>query len=253
MMTNINIKRIIDKLILNPYSNGNTNATIMFNEMILNPSSITFLNLHSLYLIEREIDLIDKLDFMFIDGILLKWFIEKSKRIKLKRVSFDMTSLAKHLFDFASKFKKTIYIIGGTKNDIEIAIENILAKYQDLNIVGFQSGYFKNKTEENNTILEIVSKSPQIIIVGMGTPRQEHFLISLQKEGWNGLGFTCGAFIKQTAKRLNYYPKVLDKLHLRWLYRLFDQPKLAKRYFFEYPKVLYELILFKSKYDKDSD
>lgn len=253
MMKNINIKQIIDKLILNPYSKGNTSATNMFTEMISKPTSITFINLHSLHLIERETGIIDKLDFMFIDGILLKWFLEKSKSIKLKRVSFDMTSLAKHLFDFASKSKKTIYILGETKNDIEIAIENILAEYQDLDIVGFHSGYFKNKTEEYNTILEIVSKAPQIIIVGMGTPRQEHFLISLQKEGWNGLGFTCGAFIKQTAKSLNYYPKVFNKFHLRWLYRIFDEPKLFGRYFFEYPKVLQELILFKLRYDKDSD
>lgn len=253
MMTNIKIKRVIDKLILNPYSNGNNCTTRMLNELISEPALITFINLHSLHLIERETEIIDKLDFMFIDGILLKWFLEKSKSIKLIRVSFDMTSLAKHLFDFASKLKKTIYIIGGTKNDIEIATENILAEYQDLDIVGFHSGYFKNKTEEKNTILEIVSKSPQIIIAGMGTPQQEHFLISLKKEGWNGLGFTCGAFIKQTAKSLNYYPKVFDKFHLRWLYRIFDEPKLFGRYFFEYPKMLRELILFKLRYDKDPD
>ena len=249
-MKNINIKRIIDNLILNPYSNSITSTTNMLNEISSKPTSITFINLHSLHLIERETEIIDKLDFMFVDGILLKWFLEKLKSTKLKRISFDMTSLAKHLFDFANKLNKTIYIIGGSKNDIENAIENILAKYQDLNIVGFHSGYFKNKTEENNTILEIVSKSPQIIIVGMGTPLQEHFLISLQKEGWNGLGFTCGAFVKQTAKSLNYYPKVFDKYHLRWLYRIFDEPKLFGRYFFEYPKVLYELILFRIRYDK---
>lgn len=247
MMKNINIKQFIDKLTLNPYSNGNIGTKNMFNEMISKPTLITFINLHSLHLLERETEIVNKLDFMFIDGILLKWFLEKSKSIKLNRVSFDMTSLARHLFDFAIKLKKTIYIIGGTKNEIEIAIENILAQYQNLDIVGFHSGYFKNRTEEYNTILEIVSKSPQIIIVGMGTPRQEHFLISLQKEGWSGLGFTCGAFIKQTAKSLEYYPKVFNKFHLRWLYRLFDEPKLFKRYFFEYPRVLYKLILFELK------
>ena len=98
-----------------------------------------------------------------------------------------------------------------------------------------------------------MAKDPNIVIAGMGSPLQEHFLISLRKKGWGGLGFTCGAFIKQTAKNINYYPKVFDKFHFRWLYRLFDEPKLFGRYFFEYPKVLLELILFKLKYDKDSD
>ena len=77
MMKNINTKRIIDKLILNPYSNGSTSTTNMFNEMISKPTLITFINLHSLHMIERETEIIDKLDFMFIDGILLKWFLEK--------------------------------------------------------------------------------------------------------------------------------------------------------------------------------
>ena len=252
MMKHKNIKRIIDKLILNPYANGNINTTKMFSEMISKPISVTFMNFHSLHAIERESEIIDKLDYIFVDGILLKWFLEKLKSTKLKRVSFDMTSMAKDLFDFANELNKTIYIVGGSKNDIEVATQNILVKYPDLNILGFHTGYFENKTEENNTILEIVSKSPQIIIVGMGTPRQEHFLISLRKEGWHGLGFTCGAFVRQTAKNLEYYPKVFNKFHLRWLYRIIDEPKLFVRYFFEYPKVLYELILFRIRYDKDS-
>ena len=251
-MKDIEIKQIINKLMLNPYSDGNISASDIINEIISTPRSITFINLHNMQLIEKETEIINNIDFMFIDGILLKWFLEKSKRIKLKRVSFDMTSIAKHLFDFASKLKKTIYFIGGTNIEIEIAVENIQAKYRELNIVGFHSGYFKNKSEENKTIAEILSKSPQIVIVGMGTPKQEYFLFSLQKEGWSGLGFTCGAFIKQTAKNLYYYPKVFDKFNLRWLYRIFDEPKLFGRYFFEYPKVLLELILFNLRYGKDS-
>ena len=244
-MKNINVQQITDKLILNPYSRGKKDIVEMIDEMLLEPTLVTFINLHSFYLIEKEIETTEKFNFMFIDGILLKWFLEKSNNIKLERISFDMTSIARDLFDFACREKKTIYFIGGTEDEIEIAVRNIKTKYQDLKIAGFSTGYFKNKIEENRSIFEIISKSPQIIIVGMGTPKQEHFLIALQNAGWQGLGFTCGAFIKQTAKNLDYYPKFFDKFHIRWLYRLLDEPKLFRRYFIEYPIVLIKLIYFR--------
>ncbi len=236
---------LINKLLTNPYSKSNISLLQMLKIFDSNPCLITFINLHSFQVIEKECDIIEHFDYFFIDGILLKWLLEKSNKVKLRRISFDMTSLAKQFFDFAINERKTVYIIGGKTNDIIIAIKNILYEYKHLDIVGFHSGYFKNKAEENNTILEIISKSPNIVIAGMGSPLQEHFLISLRKKGWGGLGFTCGAFIKQTAKNLYYYPRAFNKYHLRWLYRIIDEPKLLPRYFLEYPKELYKLTYYK--------
>jgi N-acetylglucosaminyldiphosphoundecaprenol N-acetyl-beta-D-mannosaminyltransferase len=70
----------------------------------------------------------------------------------------------------------------------------------------------------------------------MGAMRQERFLISLWREGWRGLGFTCGGFLHQTARaELSYYPPLMDRLHLRWFCRIWSEPKLFWRYFALYP------------------
>ena len=67
---------------------------------------------------------------------------------------------------------------------------------------------------------------------------QEQFLIDLQKSGWQGVGYTCGGFLHQTAKGIQYYPKWVNRLGLRAFYRMYDEPQLIKRYFIEYPKAI---------------
>lgn len=70
----------------------------------------------------------------------------------------------------------------------------------------------------------------------MGTPAQDIFLKELNEIGWDGIAFTCGGFIHQVASgKLNYYPEIINKLNLRWLYRIYDEPKLFKRFFCYYP------------------
>ena len=83
----------------------------------------------------------------------------------------------------------------------------------------------------------------------MGTPLQEQFLLSLQASGWSGKGYTCGGFLHQTASQINYYPYWINRLGLRAFYRMYDEPKLVKRYFIDYPKaiviIFYDLIKYR--------
>ena len=101
---------------------------------------------------------------------------------------------------------KSIYFIGTKPKIIDKAIENIKESYPKLNIVGFRDGFVKD--EERKSILESIKQlHPDIVICGMGTPLQEQFLVDLQNSGWNGVGYTCGGFLHQTAENIQYYPR----------------------------------------------
>ncbi|NJO34267.1 MAG: hypothetical protein HC869_15170 [Rhodospirillales bacterium] len=64
---------------------------------------------------------------------------------------------------------------------------------------------------------------------------QESFLLRLRQQGFNGVGFTCGGFLDQYSIGKQYYPTWIDRLELRWLYRLIMEPgRLWRRYFVEY-------------------
>lgn len=206
------------------------------------PSLNTFLNPYS-YLIARKLpDLFGKFN-VYPDGILLVIFLYLFFLNTCKRQSFDMTSLAKDVFEFAEQHKRSVYLIGTEERYITEAVTNIADMYPKLNISGFRNGFFNNDTDRSKALTDIYELSPDIVIVGLGTPSQEQFLFDLWKIGWRGVGFTCGGFFHQSAKSLDYYPRLMDIMHLRWLYRIYDEPKLFKRYAYHYPRFIWYFAL----------
>lgn len=195
----------------------------------------TFLNPYSYILARRNTKLFEDFDRIYFDGIALSTLYQITGR-KLRRRSFDMTSLAPIIFSFAEKNKKSIYFVGTEEKHIKTAVKNFKLVHPEIDVSGMHHGYFSNKESRDECICEIVTLNPNIVIVGMGAILQEKFLIDLRTEGWNGLGFTCGGFLHQTAKSgIEYYPKLINALNLRWAYRIYDEPKLIKRYIFYYP------------------
>lgn len=197
-------------------------------------SIITFLNPFSYLFFRKNTKLFQNFDLILIDGISLV-VLCKIITSKVIRYSFDMTSIAPIVFNYCISNKKNIYFIGSREKTINNFIGVIEEGFPGLDIVGFRNGYFKNNSERESVIKQISQVNPDMIIVGMGTPYQEEFLIDLKKVGWQGTGYTCGGFIHQTALGLIYYPYFINKFNLRWLYRIYKEPKLLKRYLFYYP------------------
>lgn len=206
----------------------------------------TFLNPFS-YLLSRDNKKQLRSFNIEIDGgmlvVLLSFF-----GIRTKRRSFDMTSLAPLVFNDAIKKKRSLYFIGTKPKIIDLAIKNIQEQFPKLEICGFRDGYLSNEERELE-LQKIKNLDPYYVICGMGTPMQEQFLIDLQKTGWEGQGYTCGGFLHQTANGIQYYPEYISRFGLRAFYRMYDEPKLVKRYFIIYPQavclIIFDLIKYK--------
>lgn len=194
----------------------------------------TFLNPYSYLMLRREKHLVNHFESIMIDGQFLVYMIHLFLGKKLERRSFDMTSLAPIVFKNASESGDNLFFIGSDANSINRAVERFKLRYPRLQICGWRNGYFRSSMERKDAVNVICQLSPAIVVVGMGTPRQEQFLIELRESGWVGTGFTCGGFFHQTARRIDYYPKWANKCHLRWMYRIIDEPKLIRRYAFDY-------------------
>jgi len=197
---------------------------------------ISFLNPYSYLIIRKELNVLQSEMLFYIDGEWLCKFFNYFTNIAPTRVSFDMTSLAKKVFINEMKKGQSFYFIGSKPEEITKAVKNIKDIYPNLKIIGFRDGYISG--QETKVMLEIKSLNPNIVVVGLGTPLQEKFLINLRQSGWNGIGYTCGGFFHQTAKSINYYPVWMNKLNLRWVYRIYDEPKLFWRYLIHYPKFI---------------
>lgn len=191
----------------------------------------TFLNPVSYLTALDNKDLFNQFDGIFADGSLLVAAIKLLYGTKVTRRSFDMTSLAPQLFEYAENSGKTIYIVASKQEETEKAIEIFKERYPNLKFAGYRNGYFSNEEEQEKEAAYITQLNPDFLIVGMGALMQEKFLLKVKNAGYQGIGFTCGGFIHQTSKNeIDYYPKWIDKLNLRFIYRMYKEKHTRKRY-----------------------
>jgi len=203
---------------------------------------ITFINPFSTNkLNEASVDA-EEFDELYIDGISLVHIYNFCKKKKVKRFSFDFGSIANEVFSFCETKNLSVALIG-TSSECIIQFKNkLLSKYSSLNIVYVRDGYFPT-SHWNDVECELNALNVDITIIGMGSPLQEQFGVFLKERMVRGTIFTCGGFFHQEAKSSqgDYYPSIVNKLNLRFLYRMYKEPKLTIRYFIFYPKFLIEL------------
>ncbi|MEW6691451.1 MAG: WecB/TagA/CpsF family glycosyltransferase [Pseudomonadota bacterium] len=201
----------------------------------LNSKITTFVNPYSYFILRKKPDIYSQFDHIYLDGFLLVTLLRLFGFRNIERKSFDMTSMAPEVFNECASKNKTIFFVGSHADEIEKASLNIKKKFPDLYVLGCHHGYFDTANPIKTLLEDLAKVNPETVIVGMGTPLQELFLLELRHHGWNGTGYTCGGFFHQTAKHIQYYPNWANKLNLRWLFRIIDEPKLIRRYAITYP------------------
>ena len=206
-----------------------------------------FLNNFSyLQLKENNIDF-NNFDNIFCDGALLASLASNKIGEKISRVSFDETSLAFEWLNFGIQESMNVLIIGATQKENDKFIDQIKQSLNisEENIKGL-NGY---DLDINDISLD--DAGSYLIIIGLGSPLQEKFALSLQQKYKNSekklIFFTCGGFISQTSRsqnaNLSYYPRIVNLLNIRWLYRFFKEEHTFVRTVFNYPRSIIKFIL----------
>jgi N-acetylglucosaminyldiphosphoundecaprenol N-acetyl-beta-D-mannosaminyltransferase len=196
---------------------------------------ITFVNTFSYYQLLDSKCPIDKIDYIFADGYLHVMLHNVFNKDKINRASFDFSSLADDFFRYAIKHHLQVALIGAKEEEIHTTISNLKNKYQELAILYFRNGYFDNETDRLNLCNTLKEQNIDAVLLGMGTPAQEELAIYLKDNGVSAYIFTCGGFITQTAKSIDYYKSIVKKTNLRWLQRAIEYKHVRKRLFINYP------------------
>lgn len=122
-------------------------------------------------------------------------------------------------------------MVASRQEQVEKAVGIFKERYADLCVCGYRNGYFTSEVEMDKEAEHIAALNPDFLIVGMGALMQERFLLKVKDAGYRGIGFTCGGFIHQTANNeIDYYPAWVDRMNLRFLYRMFKEKHTRKRY-----------------------
>lgn len=143
-----------------------------------------------------------------------------SNPVKERVAGYDMVQ---GIFDRIKNSEKTVYFFGGAPEVAQSAKEAMEKKYKGLKVVGVANGYFDDKREQE-IINEINALSPDLLLVGIGFPKQEKWIDknidSLNVKVAIGVG---GSFDVMSGK-VKRAPDIFIKLGLEWFHRLITQP-----------------------------
>ena len=186
---------------------------------------------------EHFFNILSNSDLNIADGVGVKIAL-KLKKIKQNQIRG--VDFSRELVKLASENNYRIAFLGTKEEIIQKAKENFLKKYPNLNFVYTRNGYFD---DENKIIEEIKSANPQILLVGLGSPKQEEIIVKLKSvlQGCTMVG--VGGSFDVFSGIVKESPMIYRKLGLEWLYRTILQPERFKRIFPVLPIFLIKCII----------
>jgi N-acetylglucosaminyldiphosphoundecaprenol N-acetyl-beta-D-mannosaminyltransferase len=121
-----------------------------------------------------------------------------------------------------------VYLLGAAPGVPEAAAERLRLIHPGCNIVGTRHGYFP--ASDDQVVAEEVAKAePDILLVAMGIPRQEKFILATQSIIKAKIAVGVGGSFDVWSGRAKRAPLIIQKMKLEWLWRLLLNPsKISK-------------------------
>ncbi len=156
-------------------------------------------------------------DLNLPDGVGIVWASRLlGKKVPDRVAGYD---LVRELLPECARRKLKIFLLGGrpgVSREAKIKMEN---EFPGLNIVGTNHGYFTG--DEIGKIREELQKAdPDILLVGLGFPRQERFINEHAREIGIPVSIAVGGTLDGLAGKTKRAPKIFRRLGLEWLYRI---------------------------------
>ncbi len=166
-----------------------------------------------------------KAELVIPDGSGVVLFL-RSQGIKVNRC--PGIELAESVVKLASTQDWQVFLIGGAPGVAKTVSAKWEQLFSGLAIAGVWDGYF-NDEQDQLLCQELQEKQPQIILVGLGVPRQEFWIRDHRylcpNTVWIGVGGSFDIWSGQKTRA----PRWLRDHHLEWVYRLYKEPWRAKR------------------------
>ena len=172
-------------------------------------------------------------------GVKIALQITGKKAVRIPGIDF-----AKRLLKEAASSGIPVAIVGSKEEVVTKAVENLQKEINGLNIVYYHDGYFKDDKPIYN---ELKSKAPKLILVALGSPRQEQFIYNAKKILNPALMIGSGGSLDVWSGTVKRAPKIFQVLGLEWLYRTVTQPSRFKRIFPTLPLFILKVINYKDK------
>ncbi len=160
----------------------------------------------------------------------------------------SLTDWGWELAKILNKTGHSLFLLGSTHEIVSKAAERLRMKYTDLNIAGYHDGFFNMEGDENmDVISKINSSGADVLLIGMGMPRQEKWILENRELINSKIIITGGAVFNYFAGIQKRSPKWISRWGLEWFHRFLHEPvRLFPRYFPGNFKFLFRI--FKKKW-----
>lgn len=170
---------------------------------------------------DREfMDILSGADLLVPDGVGILWAAKKKGCPLPERVTgVDLTR-----YLLGRRPAPRLFLLGSKPGVAEKACRKIEKDNPGAKICGFHHGYFR-ASEEDGVVDAIRAARPDVVLAGMGSPRQEKFVwkhrADLGAKAAIGVGGVLDVLSGESARA----PDAVQKAGLEWLYRLIREPK----------------------------
>jgi N-acetylglucosaminyldiphosphoundecaprenol N-acetyl-beta-D-mannosaminyltransferase len=188
-----------------------------------------------------------RFDLIFPDGMPLVWAVNRqlpSDKRLTGRV-YGPTLMLETLKASAGRDGFRHFLLGGKPSTLEALTGSFATRFPGATLAGTYSPPFGDwPDDEFERVCEKIRISrANLIWVGLGCPKQEHWIARHKDQLPPGVYFGIGAAFAFHAGDVSQAPPILQGLGLEWAYRLAMEPRrLFKRYFTYNSLFLYHLL-----------
>lgn len=175
-------------------------------------------------------DALGRADLVYCDG----YGVRLAARVLGLPVPHRMTG-ADWIWDLASLCELTgqsIYLLGSEPPIARQAAARLREWYPRLDVVGAHHGYFGLDSPHNERVIEEINAHPaSIVLVGMGTPKQELWVDRFAGRLDAAVVWTVGALFDYVSGHTPRAPRLLADNGFEWIFRLAIEPqRMWRRY-----------------------
>jgi N-acetylglucosaminyldiphosphoundecaprenol N-acetyl-beta-D-mannosaminyltransferase len=136
------------------------------------------------------------------------------------------------------EMRSTLYFLGAARGVAEEAARRLGRRHPGLRVIGMSHG-FSEGDEADAIAAEIARLSPDVVVVAMGSPRQEIWMAEMAPRTGASVVWAAGGALDYASGRLRRAPRFLIRLGLEWLGRALIEPRrLGPRYLVGIPRFL---------------
>lgn len=207
-----------------------------------------FVNLHTVFCHENNVTVrqfFARADLVYIDGMPVVWWLKCLGTPAKACHRATLVDWLPMLLERARERGWRVYYLGNRPGVTADVAARFRSRLPGLQIRSYH-GYFDHsaRSPENRRVIGDINRfEPDILLVGMGTPLQEAWILANADRIHASVIHGCGATADYFAGVVPYPPRILGRLGLEGLFRAVCEPRrLWRRYLVE-PMFLVDLAL----------